>query len=117
MKFIVDESAGMAVVEHLREAGHDVMAVGETMPQANDVQILETAEKESRILITNDKDFGELVYRTGQAHFGVLLLRLRDEGSANRVHMVRSIMDSYADQLVGHFVVATEKAVRIRSVD
>ena len=117
MRFIVDESTGMAVVGYLRESGHDVLAVGEAMPQANDAQILDTAGKEERILITNDKDFGELVYRTGQSHFGVLLLRLQDEGSANRVRMIKSVIDTYADQLVGHFVVATEKAVRIRSVD
>jgi predicted nuclease of predicted toxin-antitoxin system len=116
MRFIVDESTGVAVVEHLRGAGHDVLAVGESMPQASDKQILARAVSERRILITNDKDFGELVFRTGQIHSGVLLFRLRDESSDNRVRMVRSVLEKYADRLVEHFVVATERAVRIRSV-
>lgn len=59
MRFIVDESTGMAVVGHLRGAGHDVLAVGESMPKASDRQILARAVSEKRILITNDKDFGE----------------------------------------------------------
>jgi predicted nuclease of predicted toxin-antitoxin system len=71
--FLVDESTGMAVVRHLRELGHDVLAVAETMPQANDVDILTRAAQEQRILITNDKDFGELVYRNGRSHSGIVL--------------------------------------------
>ena len=114
MRFIVDESTGMAVAEYLREAGHDVLVVSATMPQADDTQILTRAANEERILITNDKDFGELVFRTGQVHHGVLLLRLRDESSMNRVRMVRLVLEKYTDQLRGHFVVATERAIRVR---
>ncbi len=117
MRFIVDESTGMAIVEHLRGTGHDVLAVGETLPQATDAQILAYAVSEQRILVTNDKDFGELVFRTGQAHDGVLLLRLHDESPATRIRTVKSILEKYADRLAGRFVVATEKAVRIRSAD
>jgi predicted nuclease of predicted toxin-antitoxin system len=72
MKFIVDESAGMAIAQYLRGIGHDVVAVAETIPQADDQTILIKAASESRVLITNDKDFGELVFRSGYAHHGVL---------------------------------------------
>lgn len=114
MRFIVDESTGMAVARYLRESGHDVLVVSETMPQADDSQILTCAASEERILITNDKDFGELVFRTRQVHHGVLLLRLRDESSVSRVRMVRLVVEKYTDRLRGHFVVATEKAIRVR---
>lgn len=116
MQFIVDESTGAAVAEFLRSSGYDVLVVAETMPQADDVTILTRAIAEGRILITNDKDFGELVFRTRQAHAGILLLRLRDESAANRVRVVKSVLDSYGDRLAGHFVVATENSVRVRSV-
>ena len=56
MKFIVDESTGLAVVEYLRSVGHDVLAIAEAMPQADDHDILLRAISESRILVTNDKD-------------------------------------------------------------
>jgi predicted nuclease of predicted toxin-antitoxin system len=92
-----------------------VVAISEVMPQAVDREILVRAAGEDRILITNDKDFGELVFRSGQVHHGVLLLRLRDESAANRVRVVRSVLEKYADRLTGNFVVATERGVRIRS--
>jgi predicted nuclease of predicted toxin-antitoxin system len=114
MQFIVDESAGSAVVEYLRIAGHDVLAVSEAMPQADDQDILARARSERRILITNDKDFGDLVFRSGQSHHGVVLLRLHDESPANRVRVMKGLLEQYADRLADHFTVATEAAVRIR---
>jgi len=114
MEFIVDESTGRAVVEYLRSVGHDVLAVAEAMPQADDRDILARAVSEGRILVTNDKDFGELVFRSGQAHHGVVLLRLHDESSTNRVHVVKAVLEQHADRLAGHFTVATEGGVRIR---
>jgi predicted nuclease of predicted toxin-antitoxin system len=114
MRFIVDESTGAAVVAYLRGAGHDVLAVAETMPQAEDPDILARAAEEDRILVTNDKDFGELVFRNGQLHSGVVLLRLQDESSANRVHTIRAVLERYADRLAGCFTVATASGVRIR---
>ena len=114
MRFIVDESTGAAVVEFLRSLGHDVLAVAESIPQAKDPVILDRAAAEGRILITNDKGFGELVFRSGQAHHSVILLRLRDESASNRVRMVRIVLEGYSDRLAGHFVVATERGVRIR---
>jgi len=116
MKFIIDESTGTAVVEYLRSAGHDVLAIAETMPQATDDDILVRAVGEGRILVTNDKDFGELVFRSGQAHCGVVLLRLHDESAANRVQVVKAVLRRYASRLEGNFTVATEGAVRIRPV-
>jgi predicted nuclease of predicted toxin-antitoxin system len=114
MRFIVDESTGSSVVECLRDAGHDVLAVAETMPQADDSDILARALREERILITNDKDFAELVFRSRQGHHGVVLLRLHEESAANRVRVAEAVLAEYADRLAGHFTVATEGGVRIR---
>jgi predicted nuclease of predicted toxin-antitoxin system len=114
MQFIVDESTGSAAVEYLRSADHDVLAVAEAMPQASDEDILARALGEERILVTNDKDFGELVFRSRQGHHDVILLRLHDESSANRVRVLEAVLAQHADRLVGHFAVATEGGVRIR---
>lgn len=116
MRFLVDESTGTAVAEHLRSMGHDVLAVGEVMPQATDHDILARAALEERIVVTNDKDLGELVFRSRQAHAGVLLLRLRDESSTTRVRVVQAVMERHAGQLAGHFSVATERSLRIRPI-
>ncbi len=114
MRVLVDESAGAAVVAYLRNCGHDVLAVAETMPQATDATILARAAGEGRLLVTNDKDFGELAFRRGQSHTGILLLRLRDESGPNRVRVVASVFERWEDRLLGVFTVATERGVRIR---
>lgn len=115
VKFIVDESTGKAVVQLLRQLGYDVLAVSESMSQASDADILKRALENSRILITNDEDFGELIYRSGKAHAGVILLRLSDERSANRVRVVRTVLEHHLGRLSGNFVVASEKRLRVRS--
>jgi predicted nuclease of predicted toxin-antitoxin system len=114
MKFIIDESTGKAVAQFLREIGHDVVAVTETIPATEDRDILIKAASEGRIVITNDKDFGELIFRSGYAHNGVLFLRLQDESAANRVHVVKAVLEQYADSLEMNFIVATDRRVRIR---
>jgi predicted nuclease of predicted toxin-antitoxin system len=110
----VDESAGVSVTRYLREQGYDVLAVGELTPRARDNDILNWAVAEERIIVTNDKDFGELVYRSGQRHSGVLLFRLRDEASANKVSVLASALTLYSEKLSGRFTVLSEERVRIR---
>ncbi len=63
-------------------------------------------------LITNDKDFGEMVYRERKPHRGVILLRLQDERAASKTDAVRKLLASYADQLPNVFVVVTETQIR-----
>jgi len=114
MQFLVDESAGSAIAALLRALAHDVVAVAEVMPQADDASILARAVQDSRIVVTNDKDFGELIFRSGQAHAGVILLRLRDESSANRVRMMQAVLTQCPIVNSNEFVVVTERNIRIR---
>lgn len=115
MKFLVDESTGHAVARFLREAGHDVVVVSEEMPGAHDELIMERAlAAEGRILVTNDKDFGEKVFREKRQHAGILLLRLADERAENRVRVVQAVISQRGDRLPNAFTVATERSVRIR---
>jgi uncharacterized protein with PIN domain len=72
MKFVVDESTGQSVVNELRRLGHDVLAIRESYPSIDDPPILNIAVSEKRIVLTNDKDFGELVYRSGLPRAGIL---------------------------------------------
>lgn len=114
MQFLVDESAGSAVAAHLRGLGHDVLEVLHSMPQADDTAILAKAVQEARIVVTNDKDFGELVFRSGQAHAGIVLLRLHDETSPNRVRVIQAVLTQCGDMLPNQFVVASETQIRLR---
>jgi predicted nuclease of predicted toxin-antitoxin system len=74
MRFIVDACTGPTVAAWLEEQGHNVVSVHEIGPSWSDSQVLQQARKGNYILITNDKDFGELVFRTRRRHRGVILL-------------------------------------------
>jgi predicted nuclease of predicted toxin-antitoxin system len=75
MNFLADESCAGPVIRALREAGHDVDAIADVAKGATDEQVLERALLEDRILITEDRDFGVLVYARGRSSAGVLLVR------------------------------------------
>jgi predicted nuclease of predicted toxin-antitoxin system len=114
MKILVDVSAGLAIVEVLRTLGHDVASVRDRDARMADTDILAWAVAESRVVVTMDKDFGELVYRAGQAHAGVLLLRLEGARAPEKERVTLEIFHHYADQLPGRFAVYQDGRLRIR---
>lgn len=114
LRFLIDESTGQAVAVHLRQHGYDAVAVSDVMPRADDDSILRFAVTERRILITNDKDFGEMVYRRRQQHCDIILLRLADVAAAAKKRAALSAVEQYGAQLVDAFCIATEKKSRLR---
>jgi len=116
MKFLVDESAGLGIVRHLKSLGHDVGSVQEDRPGIEDSEVCAWANEEGRVIITNDKDFGKLAFQGKLPSTGVILLRLQDERAANKVRVISNILAGYEGRLLGHFVVASETEMRIRSL-
>ena len=112
MRFLVDECTGPAVARWLRGQQHEVFSVYEQARGIDDDDIIRKAFDENWILITNDKDFGEKVYRERRPHRGVILLRLDDERAASKIDTLRRLLNDYADRLADHFVVVTETTVR-----
>ena len=112
MKFLVDECTGPSVASWLRDCGHEVFSVYEDARGAEDDIILQKAFEENWVLITNDKDFGDKVYRNGQLHKGVILLRLENERAASKIKVLSHLLEKYIDRLPNAFVVVTEKQVR-----
>jgi predicted nuclease of predicted toxin-antitoxin system len=113
MRFLVDECTGSTVAAWLREHGHDVFSVYDEARGTDDDEVLRKAFDENWILITNDKDFGDKVYRERRPHRGVVVLRLRDERAARKVATLQRLLDEHADRIPDCFVVATEHQVRI----
>ena len=64
-------------------------------------------------MITNDKDFGELVFRMKRPHKGVILLRLKNERYKNKIAVLQRVLELYSDKLANNFITVTEKSVRI----
>ncbi len=114
MKFLVDVGVGRAVEQLLRDSGHDVRAVRDIDPHAKDSEILRIAVAESLMVVTMDKDFGELVYHSGLSHAGVLILRLEDATGAEKTDAVRRIVQMYGNDMVGKFCVYQDGRLRIR---
>lgn len=108
----MDENTGPKVARWLRDQGHEVFSVYEEARGMKDDEIMRKAFVEDRILITNDKDFGEMVYRERRPHKGVMLLRLQDERAANKIDTIRQFLEYHSDQLVNQFVVVTENGSR-----
>src|SRR4051812_22896459 len=76
MRFLANEYFPLASVNRLRYAGHDVLFVAEALPGAKDADILARANHEDRIILTFDRDYGELIYRHGlPTPGGVVYLR------------------------------------------
>lgn len=113
MRFLIDECTGPSVAKWLEERGHDVYSVYEKSRGSDDETILSIANKNNYILITNDNDFGELIFRQKKPHKGIILLRLEDSRPKNKIAVLNKLLQSYSDQLNNNFVVVTEKKVRI----
>lgn len=112
MRFLVDENTGVVVSRWLRSLGHEVFSVYEEARGIDDDKIIRKAFDENWILITSDKDFGEKVYREKYSHRGIVFLRLEDERSANKVAVLKRLLENYNDQISNNFVVVTERQVR-----
>jgi predicted nuclease of predicted toxin-antitoxin system len=112
MRFMVDECTGPAVARWLRQQNHDVFSVYEQARGMEDDRIIQKAFNENWILITNDKDFGEKVYREQHPHRGIVLLRLEDERTASKIDALQSLLKDYAERIPRSFVVVTETRVR-----
>jgi len=112
MRFLVDESTGPWVAKWLQEQGHEVFSVYEQARGIDDDIIINKAFTENWILITNDKDFGDKIFRDKKPHKGIILLRLDDERSAVKIEVLRMLLENYSDRLSSQFAVVTEKNVR-----
>ena len=112
MRFLVDECTGPAVAEWLRDHNHEVFSVFDQARGIDDDTIIQKALEENWILITNDKDFGEKVYRDGRLHRGVILLRLENECSSSKIQVLSRLLKKYPDRMSNAFVVVTENQIR-----
>lgn len=111
MNFLVDRCADHRLAQWLRAEGHDVVESAERGEDPGDKAILEWAATDLRILITIDKDFGELVFKEGLAHTG--LVRLPDVPSKERIELMRSLLEEHPRALEAGAIV-TVRGDRVR---
>lgn len=113
MLFLADESCDFAVVTSLRASGHDVSAITETSPGAEDEAVLALARSESRVLLTEDKDFGLLAYAGGHRTAGVILIRFSGDVRSSLGQAVVNVVTEFGDRLSKAFVVIEPGRARL----
>jgi|SRR3990172_2370367 len=113
LKFLIDVGVGKKAEEWLKNNGYDVKTVRSIDPKAKDATILQIAESESRMVITMDKDFGELVYKSGKTHAGVLILRLEDANGDKKAEVIKKILQEHEDKMQCKFCVFQNDTLRI----
>jgi len=114
LKILVDTCVAPITVTRLREAGHDVLYAGDWKPDPGDSAILARAHAEKRVVLTIDKDFGELIFARGQGHAG--LIRLVNLSVKQQSEVALQILQQYASDLErAAIITADAKQARIRT--
>ena len=114
MNLLADECCDGGLVEALREDGHDVLYAAESLAGSPDDEVLARASQDDRIVLTEDRDFGELVYRLRLPARGVVYLRFAVEDREDKVLRARWLFREVGVRLVGSFVVVEADRVRMR---
>lgn len=117
MKFLLDQSTDARLLPYLRQLGHEATRIATDYPPGlSDQKVLAIAEAEGRILITDDRDFGELVFRLRLPHTGVIFLRLGSYTPlTTKIDRLAYILTHYTCQL-DQFLVVTKDRVRLRRI-
>ncbi len=116
MRILADENFPADAIAALRDKGHDVTWVQTDAPGSSDDQVLARAQKEERILVTFDKDFGELAFRAQlPATSGIILLRI---SAPSPSHVARVTVEALASRTdwAGHFAVVEDDRIRMTSL-
>jgi predicted nuclease of predicted toxin-antitoxin system len=113
-RLFADECIAASTVERLRSEGFDIVKAADVCPTAEDDRVLAEAYRDARVLITADKDFGELVVRQGHPAHGVVNLALGDLGAATRARIASARLNELGDRIVGSIVTIEPGRVRLR---
>ncbi len=114
MNLLADESIDRQIVERLRQDKHLVLYVPEIEAGISDEVVLNRANREEALLLTADKDFGELVFRQRRISPGVILIRLAGLSPERKAEIVATAIIKHSEELPQTFSVVTSSAVRIR---
>ncbi|MCS3726306.1 DUF5615 family PIN-like protein [Bradyrhizobium betae] len=116
MLWLADEGVTASLVRELRGAGHDVLSIAEFAASLSDVEVIALASREGRLLLTADKDFGELVFRRGHPVPGLILLRIDPGNGPLVLARLLEAINEFAQGLHGRYVVIDEIRFRSRSL-
>ena len=114
MKFVADESVPQPVISRLRKDGHEILAIIEMEPGISGDKVLSLANQQGVVLLTGDKDFGELVFRDRRYAFVIVLIRLFGMPTREESEIAARVVSEHAEELAQAFTVISAQNVRIR---
>ena len=116
LSLLADENIDQRLVSSLRLAGIFVYSVAESSPGITDEEVMTLSENLSAMILTDDKDFGEIVFRKQRSCRGIVLLRLTGVDYSRKADHVIQVIDRYGSEMIGKFVVITAERVRMRKL-
>jgi|SRR6267142_2732003 predicted nuclease of predicted toxin-antitoxin system len=112
MRWLVDECVDAALVAHLQDGGHDAVYMSDVEPRATDVEVMRRAQRDQQLLLTEDKDFGDLVFRRALPVPGIVLLRIDPRQRSLKIARLEAAIARFGEALFGRYTVV--EAARFR---
>lgn len=116
MKILADENCDSLIVSALRRAGHDVSYVAEWGSGLTDAAVFATRQREGRVLLTHDQDFGLMAKRASSRPEAIVLLRLERLSRSTRAEMVTKALELLGDSVRGRLIVSEPGHMRDRAL-
>jgi predicted nuclease of predicted toxin-antitoxin system len=113
IKFLADVNVEKPLVDYLSKQGYDIKWVPDYNCEMPDEDLLQLANEENRIFITNDKDFGDLIFLQKRLSVGTILFRVKGQKSEEKIKLMRKLLMGYRDKILNHYVVITKLKIRI----
>lgn len=117
IKFVADVNVEKPIIDYLSENGYDIRWIPDYNCEILDEEPLKLANKEKRILITNDKDFGEIVFLQKKLSSGLILLRVKGQKAEDKVRLIKRLLHDYSDKILNHFIVITKNKFRFINME
>lgn len=117
LKFIADVNLEKPIVEFISKEGYDIKWTPNFNPKITDEDLIKLARSEKRILLTNDKDFGELIFLQKKLSHGIILFRIKGQATQIKLDLIKKLITLYIDKLSGHFTVISRNKFRFVSME
>ena len=113
IKFLADVNVEKPLVDYLLKQGYDIKWIPDYDCEMPDEDLLQLANYEKRIFVTNDKDFGDLIFLQKKLSVGTILFRLRGQKSQEKIKLMKKLLMGYRDKILNHYIVITKAKIRI----
>ncbi len=117
IKFLANVNIERPIIEFLSAKGIDVKSVANINKYMTDDNVCELANREQRIILTNDKDFGEIVFFQKKIVWGLVLLRIKGQNVEEKIVRLENLLTKYSDKIINHFVVVSKEKIRFITLE